>query len=287
MPRWLKDLLACSRFPPASPSRPLSPLFLLSLCCACLTGQALADEVQVAVASNFAGPMERIAAAFARDTGHRALVSSGATGKLYAQIKHGAPFGLFLSADARTAARLEAEGEAIPGSRFTYAFGHLVLWSTQEGTVDDQGAVLRTGDFGHLAIANPKTAPYGAAAIEVLSRLDLLDKLQPRFVTGENIGQAHQFVASGNAALGFVALSQVVVDGQLTGGSAWLVPSNLYSPIQQDAVILKQAADNPAAHALAEYLKGDAARGIMLTHGYSFAEGAGLCLRGSTLQPSC
>ena len=287
MLRWLRHFLAYSPFPPASPSRPLPPLFLLSLCCACLAGQALADEVQVAVAANFAGPMERIAAAFARDTGHRALVSSGATGKLYAQIKHGAPFDLFLSADARTAARLEAEGEAIPGSRFTYAFGHLVLWSAHEGTVDDQGAILKTGDFRHLAIANPKTAPYGAAAIEALTRLALVEKLQPRFVTGENIGQAHQFVASGNAELGFVALSQVAADGKLTGGSALLVPPNLYRPIQQDAVILKQAADNPAALALADYLKGAAARGIMLTYGYSFAEGASLCLKGSTLRPSC
>lgn len=262
-------------------------LSLLTLSAACCAGPALADEVQVAVAANFTTPMERIAAAFARDTGHRALLSFGATGKLYAQIKNGAPFGVFLAADAKTPARLVTEGDAVADSSFTYAFGHLVLWSAQEGTVDDQGAVLKTGDFRHLAIANPKTAPYGAAAFEVLTKMDLLDKLQPRFVTGENIGQAHQFVASGNAELGFVALSQVVVDGQLTGGSAWLVPTKLYSPIQQDAVILKQAADNPAALALAEYLKGAAARGIMLTYGYSFAEGASLCLKGSTLRPSC
>ena len=262
-------------------------LSLLTLTGACCAGLALADEVQVAVASNFTAPMERIAADFERVTGHRALLSFGATGKFYAQIKNGAPFGVFLAADAKTPARLVAEGDAVADSRLTYAFGHLVLWSTQEGTVDDQGAVLKTGDFRHLAIANPKTAPYGAAAIEVLTKLDLLEKLQPRFVTGENIGQAHQFVASGNAELGFVALSQVVVDGRLTKGSAWLVPGNLYSPIQQDAVILTQAADNPAAQALADYLKGAAARGIMLTYGYSFAEGAGLCLKGSTLQPSC
>lgn len=262
----------------------LSLLILTGTCC---VGLALADEVQVAVASNFSAPMERIAADFERDTGHRALLSFGATGKFYAQIKHGAPFGVFLAADAKTPARLVAEGDAVADSRFTYAFGHLVLWSAEEGTVDKKGAVLKTGDFRHLAIANPKTAPYGAAAIEVLTKLDLLQKLQPRFVTGENIGQAHQFVASGNAELGFIALSQVAADGQLTGGSAWLVPGNLYSPIQQDAVILTQAADNPAALALADYLKGAAARGIMLTYGYSFAEGAGLCLKGSTLRPSC
>ena len=238
--------------------RPLLSLLTLSLACA--AGQALADEVQVAVAANFTAPMERIAADFERDTGHRALLSFGATGKFYAQIKNGAPFGVFLAADAKTPERLVTEGDAVAESRFTYAFGHLLLWSAQEGTVDDQGAVLKTGDFGHLAIANPKTAPYGAAAIEVLTKLDLLEKLQPRFVTGENISQAHQFVASGNAELGFVALSQVVVDGKLTGGSAWLVPEDLYSTIQQDAVILKQAAYNPAAQALAEYLKGAAAR---------------------------
>ena len=262
-------------------------LSLLTLSGACCATQTLAEEVQVAVAANFTAPMERIAADFERDTGHRALLSFGATGKLYAQIKNGAPFGVFLSADTKTPTKLAVEGDAIPDSRFTYAFGHLVLWSAQEGRVDDQGAVLKTGDFSHLAIANPKTAPYGAAAIEVLTKLDLLAKLQPRFVTGENIGQAHQFVASGNAELGFVALSQVVVEGKLTGGSAWLVPTDLYSPIQQDAVILKQAADNPAALALAEYLKGTVARGIMLTYGYSFAEGASLCLKESTLQPSC
>ena len=225
-------------------------------------------EVQVAVAANFTAPMQKIAAEFEKDTGHKVLLSSGATGKFYAQIKNGAPFEVFLAADDETPAKLETEGDAVPGSRFTYAIGKLMLWSAQPGYVDSQGAVLKKGQFQHLAIANPKTAPYGAAAMEVLTHLNLLDAVQPKLVTGENIAQAHQFVATGNAQLGFVALSQVMENGKLTGGSGWQVPTKLYEPIRQDAVILAKGKDQPAAEALMKYLKGRKATAIIKSYGY-------------------
>ncbi|MFO7641345.1 MAG: molybdate ABC transporter substrate-binding protein [Candidatus Competibacteraceae bacterium] len=227
-----------------------------------------ATEVLVAVAANFTAPMQRIAAEFEKDTGNRALLSFGPTGKFYAQIKNGAPFAVFLAADDRTPARLEAEGDIVPGSRFTYAIGKLVLWSAKPDFVDDQGEVLKKGNFRHVAIASPKVAPYGAAAVEALTRLGLLYAIQPKFVTGESISQAYQFVATGNAELGFVALSQVMEDGRMTGGSAWIVPADLYEPIRQDAVILAAGLDNPAAQALMEYLKGDKAVAIIRSFGY-------------------
>lgn len=229
-----------------------------------------AAEVQVAVASNFLAPMQRIAAAFERDTGHRARLASGATGKFYAQIRNGAPFEVLLAADEATPARLEAEGRTVAGTRFTYAIGRLVLWSPRAEYVDAAGAVLRRGGFAHLAVANPRTAPYGAAAARVLASLGLADALAARLVTGENIGQTYQFVASGNAELGFVALSQVMADGKLTGGSAWQVPDELYPPIRQDAVLLERGADNPAAATLLDYLRGDAARALIGGYGYRF-----------------
>ena len=229
---------------------------------------AWGGEVKVAVAANFSAPMQRIATEFEKDTGHKALVSTGATGAFYAQIKNGAPFEVFLAADDETPAKLESEGDTVPGSRFTYAMGKLMLWSAQPDFVDSQGAVLKKGQFQHLAIANPKTAPYGAAAMAVLTRLNLLDAVQPKLVTGENIAQAHQFVATGNAELGFVALSQVMENGKLTGGSGWQVPANLYEPIRQDAVILTKGKDQPAAEALMKYLKGDRARAAIKSYGY-------------------
>jgi len=227
-----------------------------------------AAEVQVAVAANFTAPMQKIATDFEQDTGHKALLTFGATGKFYAQIKNGAPFEVFLAADDQTPARLESEGGIVPGGRFTYAIGKLMLWSAQPDYVDQQGAVLKKGQFQHLAIANPKTAPYGVAAMEVLTRLGLFDAVQPKLVTGENIAQAHQFVATGNAELGFVALSQVIVDGKLTGGSGWRVPAELYEPIRQDVVILANGKDQPAAKALVEYLKGKKATAIIRSYGY-------------------
>ncbi len=234
-----------------------------------LLGLCQAAEVSVAVAANFTAPMQKIATAFEQDTGHKAVLAFGSTGKFYAQIKNGAPFQMLLAADDETPARLDKEGLAVPGSRFTYAIGKLVLWSAQAGLVDDQGAVLRTGGFERIAVADPRLAPYGAAAVETLNRLGLLQTLEPRFVRGENIGQTYQFVATGNAALGFVALSQVMVDGRITKGSAWLVPSELHTPIRQDAVILGNARDNAAAAALASYLRSDKARAIIRSYGYA------------------
>jgi len=232
------------------------------------TAGAHAGEVQVAVAANFTAPMQKIAEGFAQDTGHKAVLAFGATGKFYAQITNGAPFEILLAADDETPAKLEAEKQAVPGTRFTYATGKLVLWSAREGYVDSQGKVLQNGHFAHLSIANPKAAPYGAAAVETLTRLNLYQRLQPRIVQGENISQAHQFVSTGNAELGFVALSQVARDGRFTSGSGWIVPESMHSPIRQDAVILLKGAANPAARALADYLKSDKAKGIIRAYGY-------------------
>jgi molybdate transport system substrate-binding protein len=233
-----------------------------------LAAQAQAGQVQVAVAANFTAPMQKIAAQFEHDTGNTAVLSFGATGKFYAQISNGAPFEVLLAADDETPKKLEQEGQAVPGTRFTYAIGKLVLWSAKDGYVDPRGEVLRSGNFAHLAIGNPKTAPYGAAAVEALEKLDLYERLQPKLVQGENISQTQMFVSSGNAELGFVALSQVWKDGKLTSGSAWVLPSNLYGTIRQDAVILKQGENNPAARALETYLKSDKAKAIIRAYGY-------------------
>ena len=231
---------------------------------------AHAEEVSVAVAANFATPMQKIAVLFTQDTGHTATLSMGSTGKFYAQIKNGAPFHVLLSGDDETPLRLEKDNAVTPHTRFTFAVGKLVLWSKQAGHVDAQGDVLRKGYFSHLAIADPKLAPYGAAAIETLQALGLLTKLQPRLVQGESIGQAYQFVASGNAQLGFVALSQVMSNDRITEGSAWLVPPHLYQALRQDAVILKNGKDNKAATALMAYLKTEKARAVIRSFGYGF-----------------
>ena len=233
-------------------------------------GLSHSGVVGVAVAANFAAPMQKIAAVFEQDTGHKAVLSFGSTGKFYAQIKHGAPFHLLLAADVETPRRLGMEGLAVAGTQFTYAIGRLVLWSKQTGLVDDKGEVLRTGRFERLAMADPKLAPYGAAAMDSLTRLGLLPSLQARLVQGESIAQAYQFVASGNAPLGFVALSQVTSDGRLSEGSAWVVPANLHTPIRQDAIVLAIGRDNPAAAAFMTYLQGDKARTIIRSFGYEF-----------------
>lgn len=247
---------------------------LLSVTLVCLgfaTAQAArADSVSAAVAANFTAPMQKIAAAFEADTGHKAELSFGATGKFYAQITHGAPFQILLAADDTTPAKLEREGKAVTNSRFTYAIGTLVLWSAQPGYVDDKGSVLKTGDFKHLALANPKLAPYGAAAVQVMDQLGVAAALAPRLVQGENIAQTYQFVATRNAQLGFVSLSQVMVDGKVAKGSVWQVPAALHDPIRQDAVLLTPGKDSAAAAALLAYLRGDKARAIIQSYGYSF-----------------
>jgi molybdate transport system substrate-binding protein len=230
---------------------------------------AQADEVQVAVAANFTGPMQVIGALFERDTGHKLSLAYGATGKFYAQISNGAPFEVLLSADDETPAKLVKEGNAVAGTPFTYAIGTLVLWSTDPKLVDHKGEILKKGGFKHLSIANPKTAPYGAAAMQTMSKLGVVDQLKPLFVQGENISQTHQFVSTGAAELGFVAYSQVIKNGQIGSGSGWIVPGNLYDPIRQDAVILAKGKDKPAAAALMSYLKGEKAQAVIKSFGYA------------------
>ena len=230
---------------------------------------AQADETQVAVAANFTEPMKKIAADFEKATGHKALLSFGSTGKFYAQIKAGAPFEVLVAADDETPLKLEKEDAAVAGSHFTYAIGKLVLWSAKEGVVDDKGEVLKKGDFEHIAIANPKLAPYGAAGMETLKALGLEAAIGPKVVQGENIAQTYQFVSTGNAALGFVALSQVMGEnGKIKSGSAWIVPEKYYTTIRQDAVLLAKGKDNVAAQALMKFLKGEGARAIIRGYGY-------------------
>lgn len=231
-------------------------------------GHPLAAEVLVAVAANFSAPMKAIAQAFERDTGHRARLAVGATGQFYAQIRNGAPFAVLLAADAQTPARLEAEGFGVEGTRFTYAVGRLVLWSAAPGVVDAQGQVLRSAGFATIAMADPRLSPYGAAALQTLDALGLRQRLLPKRVEAANIAQAFQFVASGSAALGFVAQSQVMAHGRIQTGSGWLVPAALHDPIKQDAVLLASGRENPAAHALLRYLQGAQAAAVIRAFGY-------------------
>jgi len=229
---------------------------------------AFADEVQVAVAANFTAPIQAIANDFEKDTGHKLVAAFGATGQIYTQIKNGAPFEVFLSADDSTPAKLEQEGDTVKGSRFTYAIGTLALWSAKESYVDSNGDVLKGNTFEHLSIANPKTAPYGLAATQVLAKLGLTDATKSKLVEGQSISQAYQFVSTGNAELGFVALSQIYKDGKVSNGSAWIVPAQMHDPIKQDAVILNKGKDNVAAKALVEYLKGPKAAAVIKSFGY-------------------
>lgn len=229
---------------------------------------AQAGEVQVAVAANFVRPFATIGERFTAATGHTLKVSSGATGKFYSQIAHGAPFEVLLAADDETPRKLVAEGHGIAGTTFTYARGRLALWSAQPGLVDSQGAVLASGAVRHVAIANPKVAPYGAAAMEVIRARGLAESLAPKLVTGESIAQTFQFVATGNAEIGFVALSQVAVPGQPTRGSWWLVPAAMHEEIRQDAVLLRAGEKNPAARALLDFLKSEHATAVIREFGY-------------------
>lgn len=230
---------------------------------------ALAADTSVAVAANFTEPAKQLAAAFHTATGHTATLSFGASGSFYAQLTHGAPFEVFLSADADRPRQLERDGLAVPGSRFTYAVGRLVLYSVTPGLVDDHGAVLRQGHFAHLAIADPAAAPYGAAAVQTMQRLGVAAALAPKLVTGSSIAQAYQFVATGTAELGFVAQSQVV---NVPGGSRWLVPEALHAPIEQQAVLLRTGAHNPAAAAFAQFLKSPPATAIITRYGYQLPQ---------------
>ncbi|AMK77928.1 MULTISPECIES: molybdate ABC transporter substrate-binding protein [Methylomonas] len=242
---------------------------VLTLSLAALSAVVQAETTLVAVAANFTKPMTEIAEAFEKTTGHSAKLSFGSSGKFVAQFENGAPFEVFLSADDKSPLKLEQSGLAVAGTRFTYAIGKLVLWSITPGYVDEQGQILSKGGFKHLALADPKLAPYGAAAVEVLKNQGLLEKLQPLFVQGENIAQTHQFISTGNAELGFVALSQVIENGKIGSGSGWIVPKNLHGPILQDAVLLKTGAENPAAQALLEFLKSPPALAIIEKYGYA------------------
>lgn len=238
-----------------------------------LVGHVDAGEVNVAVAANFAAPMQKIAQAFAQDTGHTALLALGATGKFYAQIKHGAPFQVLLAADDETPAKLVAEGLGQADTVFTYATGRLALWSKQVGLVDDQGRVLQ-GPLSQqprikLALADPRLAPYGAAAVQTLTQLGVWARWQSHVVQGDNIAQAYQFVATENALFGFVALSQVWADGRVSQGSVWVVPQHLHEPLRQDAVLLQAGKDHAAAQALMAYLKGERAKAIIRSYGYA------------------
>jgi molybdate transport system substrate-binding protein len=232
---------------------------------------ARADEILVAVAANFTAPFNKIAAEFEKDTGHKVISSFGSTGKFYAQIKNGAPFEILLAADDETPAKLVKEGAAVAGSPFTYAIGKLVLWSAKPAIVDAKGEVLKRGGFDHIALANPKLAPYGAAAIETMKAMGVHDSLAPKFVTAESIAQSYQFINSGNSLLGFVALSQVLKDGQIEG-SAWIVPANLYTTIRQDAVLLTPAKDKAGAVALLKYLQGAKAQAVITSYGYELGK---------------
>jgi molybdate transport system substrate-binding protein len=231
---------------------------------------AHAANLNIAVAANVEPPMREIAAAFTKASGHQAGLAIGSTGKFYAQIANGAPFDILLSADSATPAKLVAEGRAEAGSRFTYAIGRLVLWSRDKNQPSLENA-LQMGDFKRLAIANPPTAPYGAAAMQTLSAMKLADKLAPKIVQGESVAQVYQFVATGNAELGFVAMSQVMRDGDLTAGSVWVVPQKLYAPLTQDAVIItakRDAARHAAAQAFMQFLRSSEARSIFARYGY-------------------
>ena len=242
---------------------------LLSLLAVCfLPLSSYAREVTVAVAANFTAPMKVIAQDFETETGHRAVLAFGATGQLYAQIKNGAPFQILLAADDKIPAKLEREGLGLAGTRFTYATGKLVLWSKKAGLVDDQGEPLKSGKFNKIAVANPKLAPYGAAAMEVVERMGLTAAITPKIVQGANISQVFQFVSSGNAPLGFVALSQVFEGGKIKEGSGWIVPSNMHKPIKQDVILLRSGKDNAAAQALMQYLRSDKAKAVIRSFGY-------------------
>ena len=247
----------------------MKPALMLAFASVHFFALAHAGEVTVAVAANFTAPMQKIAQAFEQDTGHKALLAFGSTGKFYAQIKNGAPFAVLLAADDETPARLEKEGLTVAGTRFTYATGRLALWRKSPNWVDDKGEVLRSNRFEKLAIADPKLSPYGAAAMEVIHKLGVQTMVTPKLVQGESIGQTYQFVSTENAQLGFVALSQIFFDGRIAQGSAWVVPTSLHTPLKQDAVLLHHGKDNTAAHALLKYLQADKAKTIIRQYGYA------------------
>tara|TARA_R110002073_G_scaffold116174_11_gene254481 strand:- start:3719 stop:4486 length:768 start_codon:yes stop_codon:yes gene_type:complete len=247
-------------------------LFVLLTGMGALISTARAEQLTVAVASNFAPVMKAIVPSFEQQTGHQVKLIFASSGKIYAQIRHGAPYDMFFSADQKTPQALERDGETLSGSRLTYAIGRLTLWSPKTGLALNDGQILADDQIKKLAIANPRLAPYGLAAQEVLQALGLWDKVTPRLVRGENIAQTYHFVSSSNADLGFVALSQVRQNG---AGTCWIIPDSLYSPLRQDAVILKHAGQNPAAPALLAYLQQPDVRRTLKAFGYRLPETKG------------
>jgi molybdate transport system substrate-binding protein len=230
-----------------------------------LRAPAQADQTNIAVAANFTEAAKEIAAAFKAKTGHEASLSFGSSGQLYTQITQEAPFQVFLSADEARPKKAIEDGYAVPGSLFTYAVGKLALWSKNKTLVAGP-ETLKAGAFEKLAYCNPIGAPYGAAAVETLKALKLYDRLQSKLVQGENIAQAFQFVDSGNAEIGFIALSQIA---KTNSGSRWIVPQELYAPILQDAVLLKKGASDKAAVAFMEFLKSPEGKVIIEKYGYA------------------
>jgi len=253
---------------------PTLVLFCLSILCLVISvtssNRVIASEARIAVASNFNETLKLLAKNFAAETGHKITIIPGSTGKLFAQIKHGAPFDAFFSADIKRAKLLEQDGLAHPGSRFTFAIGKIILWSPDPDFIDPEAKVLKNKDYRYLALANPKLAPYGKAAQDTLEAIGLWKTLLNRIVQGENISQTYQFVKSGNAKLGFVAMSQVKKPGQTIKGSYWLVPQSLYTPVEQQAVQLK---DNPTASKFLSYVQSDAAVKVIQTFGYDIHSG--------------
>jgi molybdate transport system substrate-binding protein len=235
-------------------------------------GNVRAESINVAVASNFIAPAQEIAKLFEKETGHQIKISSGSSGKFFAQIQNGAPFHVLLSADTLTPAKLLKEGFAIPSTQITYAIGKLVLWSSNAELVTGNDQVLDGNKFKKIAIANPELAPYGVAAIETLKHLGQYQHIKTKIVWGENIAQAHQFVLSGNAELGFVSASQVMRDGKLIQGSAWIVPDILHSAILQDAVLLNKGRDSIAARSFLIFLASEKVKKIIQEYGYGTPE---------------
>lgn len=237
------------------------------LLAAVLATAAQADEVGVAVAANFTDATRDIVPLFEKATGHKVKVSFGSTGKLYAQIEHGAPFEVFLAADSKRPKRAVREGLAIEGTRFTYAKGKLALWSPEPDAFDNPETFLKSSNFNRIAIANPKTAPYGLAAQQVMEHIGVWKSLQPKLVRGDSIAQTFQFTATGNTEIGFVALSQLTAWKE-SEGTQWTIPQSYYAPIEQQAVLLKKGADNQAAKAFLDFLKSDEARAVISSYGY-------------------
>lgn len=248
----------------------ITNVLLLVLCLILVSSIGNAETTLAAVASDFTKPMNEIATAFKKATGHEAKLSFGSSGKAFAQIQSGAPYEIYLSASEKYPIELEKSGYAVADSRFVYAIGKLVLWSATPGYVDDQGKTLKIGNFKHIALADPTHAPYGVVAEEAMKNLGVLEKLRPLFVMGENISQTFQFISSGNAELGFIGLAQVidVNTGKIGNGSGWIIPDNLHSPFRQSAVLLKKGAENPAALALMDFLKFPPALAIIQKYGF-------------------